>query len=401
LNKNEKKALFSFLSIYIGSGILLVSVMLYIYYNNEVRVIADTCDMELSNASMHIKEQIMDAYMNKKKFNPKKLGNKDMSFALYDKNKKEIYSYLHEDDNFDFQKGIAEESGHLYRIITLDKDDIPIKYIIVETCQGVYAKNNLKIYVLIALVLSSVFIGFIAYFLAKILLNPVREKVEHMDKFIKDSAHELNTPVAVLMTSISMLKKGKNPEKMMRYILSSSKQISQIYNDIHFSAFNEINDDVHEEFNLKELVSESVGYFNDISLTKNITIKSDLDDCKILMDKTKTQKLVNNLISNAIKYSNSNSQIEVSLKNNIFCVKDYGIGIDEKEQKDIFKRYKRGNNIEGGFGIGLDIVKRICSEYELVPSLESKLDEGSVFYIDFSTITAGAKCNIHKNDNLK
>ena len=47
--------------------------------------------------------------------------------------------------------------------------------------------------------------------LGKILLKPVREKIDHMDRFIKDSAHELNTPVTVLMTSTSMLKKGKNP----------------------------------------------------------------------------------------------------------------------------------------------------------------------------------------------
>lgn len=255
-----------------------------------------------------------------------------------------------------------------------------------ETCQGVQDKNRIKILILIKLIISSIFIGCIGYLLAKILLKPARARVEYMDKFIKDSAHELNTPISVLMTSVSMLKNGKNPQKMMRYILSSSKQISQIYNDIHFSAFNELNEDVYEDFNLKELVSESVEFFNDISITKNINIKSNLEDCFIKMDRTKTQKLVNNLISNAIKFSKKDSQVIVSIENNCLSVQDFGIGISQKEQKEIFKRYKRGNNIEGGFGIGLDIVKRVCDEYNLNLNIDSKVDIGTTFSCDFTNI---------------
>jgi two-component system, OmpR family, sensor kinase len=183
-----------------------------------------------------------------------------------------------------------------------------------------------------------------------------------------------------------MLKSGKNPEKMMKYILSSSKQISQIYNDIHFSAFNEINEDVFEEFDLKDLVGESVDYFNDISITKNIKINSNLSSCFIKMDRTKTQKLVNNLISNAIKYSYKDSNIEVTLEKNILSVKDFGIGISKEEQEEIFKRYKRGNNNEGGFGIGLDIVKRICNEYNLLLNLKSQTAKETIFSVDFSSI---------------
>ena len=106
----------------------------------------------------------------------------------------------------------------------------------------------------------------------------------------------------------------------------------------------------------------------------------------ILMDKTRTQKVVNNLISNSIKYSNANSKVIVTLKDTVFSVQDFGIGISPKEQSEIFKRYKRGNNIEGGFGIGLDIVKRICKDYGLKLDLISKIDEGSTFSIDFKNI---------------
>ena len=386
MNKDEKKALISFLSIYIISAIFLIGVILYIYYKNETRMLEESCSMELNNASMHIKTEIMNKYMKKQEFNANKLTKENIKYGLFDKDKNVIFSYLDKSFEINFSKTTYENEFYNYFITTLDDENIPIKYIVIETCQEVQDKNKLKIFILIILVLSSIFIGCIGFLLSKILLKPVRQRVESMDKFIKDSAHELNTPITVLMTSVSMLKNGKNPQKMMKYILSSSKQISQIYNDIHFSAFNNINEDVFEEFNLKDLVSESTEYFNDISITKNIVIKSILVDCYIKMDRTKTQKLVNNLISNAIKYSNKDSLVEVNLNNNILSVKDFGIGISLEEQKEIFKRYKRGNNNEGGFGIGLDIVKGICEEYNLVLTLESQMNKETIFSIDFSSI---------------
>ncbi len=386
MNNDEKKALRNFLFIYVTSTIFLVSVILYIYYENELKMAQDSCTMELQNTSMQIKAEILDKYMKKKDFIPEKLSKENIKYALLDKDKKVIFSYLDERFEIDYSKNIYENSSYKYFITTLNEENIPIKYIIIESCQVVNDKNSIRILILIKLIVSSIFIACVGYLLSKILLNPARKRVDSMDKFIKDSAHELNTPVSVLMTSVSMLKNGKNPEKMMKYILSSSKQISQIYNDIHFSAFNEINEDVFEEFDLKDLVSESVDYFNDISITKNIQINSNLFGCCIKMDRTKTQKLVNNLISNAIKYSYKDSIIEVTLKDNILSVKDFGRGISEEEQKEIFKRYKRGNNNEGGFGIGLDIVKRICNEYNLILNLKSQINIETIFSIDFSSI---------------
>lgn len=386
MNNDEKKALRNFLFIYVTSTIFLVSVILYIYYQNELKMAQDSCTMELQNASMQIKAEILDKYMKKKDFIPEKLSKENIKYALLDKDKKVIFSYLDERFEIDYSKNIYENSSYKYFITTLNEENIPIKYIVIESCQVVNDKNSIRILILIKLIVSSIFIACVGYLLSKILLNPARKRVDSMDKFIKDSAHELNTPISVLMTSVSMLKNGKNPEKMMKYILSSSKQISQIYNDIHFSAFNEINEDVFEEFDLKDLISESVDYFNDISITKNIQINSNLFSCCIKMDRTKTQKLVNNLISNAIKYSYKDSIIEVTLKDNILSVKDFGRGISEEEQEEIFKRYKRGNNNEGGFGIGLDIVKRICNEYNLILNLKSQINKETIFSIDFSSI---------------
>jgi two-component system OmpR family sensor kinase len=155
---------------------------------------------------------------------------------------------------------------------------------------------------------------------------------------------------------------------------------------MHYSAFSEQDVFLDVSIDFAELITESVEFFQDIAITKGIKINLELEKCDIFMDKTKTQKIVNNLISNAIKYSNKDTQITVKLKGTIFSVQDFGIGIDQKDQEEIFKRYKRGENFEGGFGIGLDIVNGVCKEYELKVSLKSKKNEGSTFFIDFKSV---------------
>ena len=60
MNYNEKKALISFLSIYVGSAIFLISILLYAYYQEEIKTLENTCNMELSHASMGIKTDIMN-----------------------------------------------------------------------------------------------------------------------------------------------------------------------------------------------------------------------------------------------------------------------------------------------------------------------------------------------------
>ena len=386
MNKSERNALISFLSIYVGSAMLLIGVLFYFYFQEQIKSLRNSCSMELINASMKVKTDILNSYMHEKEYLPKAFENERIRYALYDKDKKFLFSNLDRDDAVDFTKRFYEKAQQHFFVQKLEEKNIPIKYIVIETCQGVENINNLKVYLTIIFLLSSVFIGFVAFFLSKILLKPVREKVVDMDNFIKDSAHELNTPISVLMTSVSMLKNGKNPEKMMKYILSSSKQISQIYNDIHFSAFNDINESLEEEFYLNELVEESVEFFNDISVTKNIKIEASIEKLKVYMDRTKAQKLVNNLLSNAIKYSNNNSTIELRLKDAILEVKDFGIGINIDEQKEIFKRFKRGKNIEGGFGIGLDIVNRICKTYNLNLNLVSEENKGSIFTVNLKNV---------------
>lgn len=93
--------------------------------------------------------------------------------------------------------------------------------------------------------------------------------------------------------------------------------------------------------------------------------------------------LFGNLIGNAIKYSSPKTEIDISLKGNIFIVKDRGIGIEPERQKEIFKKFTRGTSYSGGFGIGLSIVKNICSEYGINIEFDSIPSKGTEFRVYF------------------
>ncbi|MCJ8326477.1 MAG: HAMP domain-containing histidine kinase [Campylobacterales bacterium] len=385
MNQNEKKSLFSFLLLYLSSSIIFVGILLYSYYTNEIKMLDKQCSMIMTNAAMDIKNGILKSFMDNKKYDAVTLKEKTLRYGIFTNEKKVIYSDL-ESNNIDFSKTIHFKDNFNYHLSVIEdkyKDKINVKYIIIETNQGYKDIINLRILSFSILFFSAIFILIIGYLLAKLLLKPVRERILHMDNFIKDSAHELNTPIAVLLTSASTLKQGRHSEKMINYIISSAKQVSHIYNDIHFCAFNDIDENLELEFDLSLLLNESINYFKDIALTKKIIIELSSEETLIKMDKNKTQRIINNLLSNAIKYSNSDEVIKVALKDYVLTVEDFGIGISEQDQKNIFKRYSRGNNSEGGFGIGLDIVTRIVKEYNLKMKLESEINVGSRFSIDF------------------
>ena len=94
-----------------------------------------------------------------------------------------------------------------------------------------------------------------------------------------------------------------------------------------------------------------------------------------------------NVIINSIKYSNSNSQIDVKFNDKVAflecTIKDNGLGMTEEQSKKIFDRFYRTdesrNSEAGGFGLGLSIVKKFCELQEIDLSVESKLSAGTSF----------------------
>lgn len=243
----------------------------------------------------------------------------------------------------------------------------------------------IRLQVLLSTLASFALIALVSRFLVKIALKPLESKITMLNSFIKDFTHEINTPLSVILLSIEQLEKQQNIDttKFARMKLAA-KTLSQTYSDLIFLTFPDTISNEEERIVMKEAIRERLEYFRLFFERKQIALSVDLQgDSTILASKSKINKMLDNLISNAIKYNKKGGFVSVNVKGCALSIKDSGYGIDEKNLTKIFERYARFNSDQGGFGIGLSLVKSICKEYHIEISCHSKLGEGSEFVLNF------------------
>ncbi|TQR29192.1 sensor histidine kinase [Campylobacter sp. MIT 99-7217] len=229
-------------------------------------------------------------------------------------------------------------------------------------------------------------IALISYFLVKIALKPLEDKIKTLNSFIKDFTHEINTPLSVILLSIERIEQQNKDidEVKFKRMKIAAKTLSQVYSDLIFYTFPEKVENEEANINMKALITERLEYFKLFFEQKKISLDYELDETSSLFaNVAKIKKMLDNLISNAIKYNKKGGNIFISLKDNCLKIKDSGFGIEEKNLKHIFDRYARFNNDQGGFGIGLSLVQTICKEYHIKISCTSTLNVGSEFVLEW------------------
>ena len=242
----------------------------------------------------------------------------------------------------------------------------------------------IRLKVLLGALASFALIGFVGYFLVRVALKPLESKITMLNSFIKDFTHEINTPLSVILLSIEQLEKQyKNlDETKFARMKVAAKTLSQTYTDLIFLTFPDTIPNEESEISFKNAVSERLEYFKLFFEQKKLNLSVNLSgDAKIFANKSKINKMLDNLISNAIKYNKKGGSIVVTLDSKALSIKDSGYGIDEKNLAKIFERYARFNNDQGGFGIGLSLVKSICKEYGIEIRCYSTLGKGSEFVL--------------------
>lgn len=139
--------------------------------------------------------------------------------------------------------------------------------------------------------------------------------------------------------------------------------------------------------NINTSISKAVNQAEKKAFEKNIGITFENENTTAVFDMKWTVEALFNIIDNAIKYSNENGKIGISVKSyEMFAcisIRDNGIGIAEEEQEKIFGRFYRGSNVSEteGTGIGLYLSREIIEKQGGYIHLKSKLGEGSVFEI--------------------
>lgn len=223
------------------------------------------------------------------------------------------------------------------------------------------------------------------FFLDRFAL-PFQRINQRLDQFIKDSMHEINTPLSIINVNIDLYNRANPTNKYLQRIKAATKTLATLYNDMDYLIKNERLAFEYETIDLSHYLQERIDYFSEVAALKNITLIPHIDKgVAIVFNPTQLQRIIDNNISNAIKYSHEEGKIEVILERfETKCVirfRDNGVGIEDINR--IFERYYRENRDKGGFGIGLNIVKSIVDKAGIELQIDSIYGEGSTFTYTF------------------
>jgi len=386
LRVEEKSILVKFVSLYLVSTFILLSIIAYLIYDMQYKSTYNLSISHLETISSKISSKIIMSDMKKENLDFESLCSSDqgIKFALYDENNNKIFTDLTQNVPI-----LLDQKNYLDRehIVTVDKSaegHLGVNSIVMINNTFQSKINDIIINLFSAFLTCYIIICAVGYYLIQLFMKPIQNERKRLDNFIKDTTHELNTPITALM--ICTNKQTPRSEKNMERIYLSSKRISQIYKDLTHLILDTDKQKEIKYLCLNTIISKELEYFDLLASKKHVTTEFIAEETCINIDAEDFKRIIGNVLSNAIKYNKRGGKIIVTLKDNKLSVKDNGIGISKEDKNNIFNRYYRATTQDGGFGLGLNIVKKICLEYEIEVNVESVVKEGSTFSFDFKNL---------------
>ena len=379
LTKTETRTLLGFSFLYSFLVLVILGVVSFLYYKFQKDLMLQEKRQILQNYSNELIYRLKDLHIN---IDKNDIYPRDDRFesAIYDSDKKKIFSTL-KDSSVSLDDVIYVSGDSIHFIKEPESYYLGAKYVIVEIPDDKIWFESIKYKMIIYFSLAFSFMIIIGYFMLKLFLKPMRDALHLLDRFIKDTTHELNTPVTAIITNIEMINKDLLDEKLAKKINRieiGAKTISNIYEDLTFVTLKNQILSNNEELNLSNILKQRVDFFKSIADMKKVEFKLYIkDDITIVCDVKKISKLIDNLLSNAIKYNKISGQIKVILTKNSLIIEDTGKGISKENLNRLFERYSRFDKSVGGFGIGLNIVSLIAKEYNFKIEVESEVDIGT------------------------
>ncbi len=366
------------MTLYVAMVMLMIMLLSLFYYQSQEKLMLAEQRASLSKyAYIQTKRlKVLHYFFDERTTYPR---DPHFKSAIYDIEFKQIFSLL-ENEQIRFDEEIYRTEGYIHFVKILDTYYLGTKYLIIEvkedTAWRVAAWKHMLGYGALAFFLFMLF----GLYLARLFLKPMRDSIMLLDRFIKDTTHELNTPLSAILANIEMMDTEimaeKNKKKLNR-INIAAKTVSTLYKDLTYLTLEQEKTSEEETIDLKPLLENRVEYFDILAKSKNITFVMNLEKSMIVADKRKIVRVIDNLLSNAIKYNKRGGTITITLREKSLEILDSGIGISENDLPFIFDRYMRFNQSEGGFGVGLSIVKKIVDEYGMQILVESKEGKGT------------------------
>ena len=229
-------------------------------------------------------------------------------------------------------------------------------------------------------------LGF-GYILSHYILSQKIRIDESLLHLTKEILHELNIPIATIEANSKLLKRTlKENEKGLKRlgrIDDASKRLERLYMELIYSIKKEIHTIEKELVSLPLLIKERTDI---LKLQKRNPFILDIEPFDIYVDKIGFEKMLDNILINAMKYSDKSRAIHIRLEGSILLIEDSGVGMDEVELITIYERYYQADYHVSGEGIGLALVKAYCDDEKIRIDISSQKGVGTVVRFDLSNV---------------
>ena len=235
--------------------------------------------------------------------------------------------------------------------------------------------------------LPIILLGLLVYlYLSNALLEPLFEAEKSLQKTLKETLHELNIPASTIQINTQMLLKSAKDEKSIKRlerINKATKDLLELYDKMEYDIKRQIDKVDKQQFLLRDIITDSLEKFQDIK--EDIKISVQVDNMLIYTDEDGFSKVIDNLISNAIKYNVDEGEIVIEVIDKNLSFYNTGKSIDTKNIFIVFDKYYQENNESDGFGLGLNIVKEFCDKNKITINIDS-LEQGTKISLNLSNI---------------
>jgi len=228
------------------------------------------------------------------------------------------------------------------------------------------------------------------------MLNSLENSYIREKQFSSDVSHELRTPVSVILTesqySLEYADTLEEAKDSFSVIQRQAKKMSELINQI--MELSKIEKQIiipTKKINFSEIIEKILLDYKNLIDKKNIKISKEIEkNIFIIGDKIMIERLLDNLLNNAMKFTKNEIKIKLYSENEncILEVEDNGIGMSEEFKNLIWGRFyqindSRNKKINKGFGLGLFLVSKIIEQHNAVINVESELNKGTKFIAKF------------------
>ncbi len=361
--------------------ILIVAIPLHFYITSELENSRYRAEKELERYAQRVAHKIyLFSNSNEQVFYfPRSTIFKS---AIYDAEGEPLFSLLEQAPVLSFAN-FEEQQGHYCLKFPLKPNIFDAQTLVIDKK---ISHARLFVNVLVILMVITLLVLFAILSIIRHSAEPYQQFNRYLENFIKDAMHEMKTPMGVILINLDGLSNLYQNNTMIMRARSALKNMIVVYEDLEFFVRNNRVEHPKERLDLSQFVRERIAFFDDLLRSKEITVTQKIEEgLMIHFSRLELSRIIDNTLSNAIKYSPSDTKIIVSLHEKeeqiLLSIADQGRGI--KDAGKVFERYYRGEKISGGFGIGLSIVKAICDKNRVTVEVLSSKEKGTSFIYYF------------------